>query len=148
MSAALLICSTLVTGILSKMYDQDSEMRMTGEIWEENDEMLPRNPVRSDESSRIDDVLDIPGHLTSSNRVTPKAEWGTSHAGRAAWQTQGQVTMAWFSIRDPFESVGFGRFPNIPRLSPLTKADGGRDASERRWSNESDPHSNGGFAYR
>jgi len=46
MSAALhLIYSNLVTGILSKMYDQEPEMRMTGETPEESDIML-LDPVR------------------------------------------------------------------------------------------------------
>jgi len=55
------------------MYDQETEMRMTEEIPEESDVMLP-DPVWSDESSKIDDVLDTPDHLISWNQVTIKAE--------------------------------------------------------------------------
>jgi len=71
---ALLISSNLVTDILPKMYDQEPEMRMIGEIPEESDIMLPRDSVRSNESSKINDVLDTPDHLTSRNQVTTKAE--------------------------------------------------------------------------
>jgi len=55
---ALLIFPTLESGILLLMDYQEPEMRVTGEIPEESDVILPMDPVRLDESFRENDVLD------------------------------------------------------------------------------------------
>jgi len=47
-----------MAGILPKMDYQEPEMKMTGEIPDESDIMLPMDPVRSNESFGKVDVLD------------------------------------------------------------------------------------------
>jgi len=57
---ALLTGPPLVVGIPSM--DYQPELKIPKEILEESDEISPMDPIRSNKSSKINDVLDPPDH--------------------------------------------------------------------------------------
>jgi len=122
---------------------------MTGEIPEDNDVILPMDPIRSDESSRIDDVQNTPDHLTSSNRVTIKAESPKELLMRDVLLDKLKDKPPWRDfLLEPLSETWVSKGFRIFQGHPLTKAEDSRDASGRRRSGANDHHPNGEFIDR